>query len=301
MEPRRSLAASATIPAAMPQGTVRGRRNACVRAKHRLTPVPLEWSSLPATILAFPVATGSKCGRAAHRPGPSSTDRLDTNLTLSQSTVPAERAQGMAVARHGSCGAVAGRGAMIWTWRLAAAMRRAAALIGLLALIVTHQSIVTHRSFAAAELPVAYAGRIVGDANRVRLVLDFDQPVRPRLRFTRAPRRMVVTMPNVTFRLPREIKASPSALVAGGAIRRRAVAGHASSSIWPRRPRSRENRSSRWVRSGIGSWSTFAAATNGRSSRWRGAPRRSAGPQALAEATRRRVGAPSCSIPAMAA
>lgn len=65
----------------------------------------------------------------------------------------------------------------------------------------------------ASETPVAYAGRIIGDAQRVRLVLDFDRPVRHALRFTGAPRRMVVALPDTAFKLPDDLGRTPSALV----------------------------------------------------------------------------------------
>lgn len=61
--------------------------------------------------------------------------------------------------------------------------------------------------------PVAYGGRIVGDDQRLRLVLDFDRPVRHRLRFSGAPRRMVVALPRTTFKLPERFADPATSLV----------------------------------------------------------------------------------------
>lgn len=66
-----------------------------------------------------------------------------------------------------------------------------------------------------SQVPVAYGGRIVGDADRMRLVLDFDRPVRHTLRFAGAPRRMDVQLSPVMFKLPKRMKSTRSKLVAG--------------------------------------------------------------------------------------
>ena len=53
---------------------------------------------------------------------------------------------------------------------------------------------------SAGEAPsVAFAARIVGDANRVRLVMDFDRPVAHRLRFLREPRRLTIELPHAVL------------------------------------------------------------------------------------------------------
>ena len=68
-------------------------------------------------------------------------------------------------------------------------------------------------SAKSSEPAVAYGGRIIGDADRMRLVVDFDRPVRYELRFAREPRRMIVSLPGTTFQLPDRFKTSASAIV----------------------------------------------------------------------------------------
>ena len=66
---------------------------------------------------------------------------------------------------------------------------------------------------AAEEPAIAYSAFLTGDADRARLVVEFDRDVAVRLAFSVEPARLVVELPPTAFRLGRELEAVRSGLV----------------------------------------------------------------------------------------
>jgi N-acetylmuramoyl-L-alanine amidase len=54
---------------------------------------------------------------------------------------------------------------------------------------------------ATGEIPIAYAGRIVGDATSTRIFVDFDRRIETRRFFMDSPPRLVIETPKILFRL----------------------------------------------------------------------------------------------------
>ncbi|MFD0917885.1 N-acetylmuramoyl-L-alanine amidase [Pseudahrensia aquimaris] len=68
---------------------------------------------------------------------------------------------------------------------------------------------------AKAMPPIAFAGRIVGNDERFRLIVDFDKDVKRDVVVLDNPRRLIIDMDEVVFSLGEQLTNSPSSLVRG--------------------------------------------------------------------------------------
>lgn len=70
-----------------------------------------------------------------------------------------------------------------------------------------------HAQPAPDRLPIAFAARVVGDANRARLIVDFDKEVEHDIYLMDNPRRIVIDLPETIFSLKGELARLPRSLV----------------------------------------------------------------------------------------
>jgi N-acetylmuramoyl-L-alanine amidase len=72
-------------------------------------------------------------------------------------------------------------------------------------------------AIAAGDTPIAFSARVLGNEDRSRLIVDFDQKVKPEIFLLDNPRRVVVDLPTTLFSLPKSVGVPPDSAV--GAMR----------------------------------------------------------------------------------